>query len=143
MTKLNFAIFGAVMAISLAGQAFAETTIPWTKEGCESVKGKWITAKNGTNFCKSSQYMTWFNALIWCKSIGRNLVDFYHLCPGVPAENNTHYGTCTNVYQLGYNQLAWTNMPYGTDKVFITHLTNADVSAVSRVRTGDTYAVCE
>ena len=44
MKKLNFVIFGALLAISLATRAFAETTIPWTKEGCESVKGTWVTA---------------------------------------------------------------------------------------------------
>ena len=44
MKKLNFMIFGALMLTCLTTRALAETTIPWTKEGCESVKGKWITA---------------------------------------------------------------------------------------------------
>ena len=105
MKKLNFAIFGALLAISLAGQAFAETTIPWTKEGCESVKGTWITAHSATdagcdatlchglNFCRAPQTMNYWSALIWCKSIGHKLPDIETLCP-----NGLNSGrTCANL----------------------------------------------
>ena len=35
-------VFFLSLVISTSAQAV--TTIPWTKEGCESVKGEWITA---------------------------------------------------------------------------------------------------
>ena len=106
MKKLNFAIFGTLMLTCLATQALAETTIPWTKEGCESVKGTWITAHsatdegcsvtscNGMNFCKAPITMNWFNALIWCQSIGHKLATFSNLCPRVTGPNTS---TCTNI----------------------------------------------
>ena len=106
MKKLNFVIFGALLAISLATRAFAETTIPWTKEGCESVKGTWITAHsptddgcdaahcNGRNFCRSNVKMNWWSALIWCKSIGRELTDIETACPNGLASSRT----CANLY---------------------------------------------
>ena len=61
------------MTLILAHSALAETTIPWTKEGCESVKGTWIAAHlpdddgcdtahcNGMNFCTSNHgNMNWW-----------------------------------------------------------------------------------
>jgi len=105
MKKLNFIVFGAFLAISLATQAFAETTIPWTKEGCESVKGVWITAHaatddgcdaahcNGKNFCRAPKTMNYWSALIWCKSIGHNLPDIETLCPN----GLNSGGTCANL----------------------------------------------
>ena len=105
MKKLNFVIFGTLLAISLATQAFAETTIPWTKEGCESVKGTWITAHsatdagcdsahcNGLNFCQSNVSMNWWSAFVWCKSIGHELVDLETACPKGMASG----GSCANL----------------------------------------------
>ena len=93
MKKLNFAILGTCLLTALTTRALAETTIPWTKEGCESVKGTWITAHspdesgcnanhcNGRNFCRSNVMMNWWSALIWCKSIGRELTDIETACP--------------------------------------------------------------
>ena len=116
MKKLNFAILGALLAINLTTQAFAETTIPWTKEGCESVKGTWITAHspdesgcdaahcNGLNFCKSPQGMNWFSALIWCKSIGRKLAEVETACPNGLASG----GACANLKDMYW---CWLNMP--------------------------------
>ena len=104
MKKLNFAIFGALMLTCLTTQTFAETTIPWTKEGCESVKGTWITAHspdesgcdanhcNGRNFCRSNVKMNWWSALIWCKSIGRELASIEDACP-----NSISTLTCANL----------------------------------------------
>ena len=122
MKKLNFVIFGTLLAISLATQAFAETTIPWTKEGCESVKGIWVTAHsatddgcdaahcNGLNFCRRKVNMNWFSALIWCKSIGHKLTDIETACPNGLASSET----CANLepyiprdYRFGF----WTSIP--------------------------------
>ena len=116
MKKLNFMIFGALMLTCLTTRALAETTIPWTKEGCESVKGKWITAHspdesgcdanhcNGRNFCRSNVMMNWWTAFIWCKSIGRELTDPETACPnGISASY-----TCPNL--KGNNGECWTNL---------------------------------
>ena len=117
MKKLNFAIFGALMLTCLVTRAFAETIIPWTKEGCESVKGTWITAHsptddgcdtnhcNGLNFCKSNVDMNWWSALIWCKSIGRELTDLETACPNGLSSGNT----CANLTSI--SGWFWTSTP--------------------------------
>ncbi|MBP5344197.1 MAG: hypothetical protein J6Y85_03905 [Alphaproteobacteria bacterium] len=93
------------LSLTFATAAHAETTIPWTKEGCESVQGTWITAHsstdsgcdaahcNGKNFCRSNVKMNWFSALIWCHSIGRELTDLETACPNGLASGNT----CANL----------------------------------------------
>ena len=101
--KSSFLIF--FLSLILSHSAMAVTNIPWTKEGCESVKGKWVTAHsatdsgcdaapcNGRNFCRSSMTMNWWSALIWCKSIGRELTDIETACP-----NGLNSGrTCANL----------------------------------------------
>ena len=111
MKKLNFAIFGALLAISLVTRALAETTIPWTKEGCESVKGTWVTANaanadgcdaahcNGKNFCVLRQTLNWWSALIWCQSIGHKLAELEEACPNGLASS----GTCANLNNRSHN----------------------------------------
>ena len=84
----------------------ADINIPWTKEGCESVKGTWVTAHsatdegcdaahcNGMNFCRSqNNQLNWWSALIWCKSIGRELADMESMCPNGLSSGNT----CANL----------------------------------------------
>ena len=156
MKKLNFAIFGAVMAISLATQAFAETTIPWTKEGCESVKGTWITAHspdddgcdaahcNGRNFCRSTMAMNWWSAAIWCKSIGHKLVSFTNLCPGITPNSGA---PCANIRNVNSRVWFWTDMVWNT-KQSLGVDSSGSVNADSRSGNGWGYqwlntAMCE
>ena len=122
MKTLNFAIFGALLAISLTTQALAETTIPWTKAGCESVKGTWVTAHkstdsgcdaahcNGKNFCRSPQMMNFWSAVIWCKSIGRTLAGVEDACPNGLSSGNT----CANLASVN-GVRPWTSDPSPTD----------------------------
>ena len=117
MKKLNFVIFGAFLLTAVATQALADTTIPWTKEGCESVKGTWITAHppdddgcdaahcNGRNFCMGPQNVHWWGALLWCKSIGRELTDLETACPNGLASSYT----CANL--TGKIRDCWTTTP--------------------------------
>ena len=112
------ASFGVLfLSLILSHTVLAGTNIPWTKEGCESVKGIWVTAHaatdsgcdalhcNGKNFCRSQQMTNWFSALIWCKSIGRELTDLETVCPrGVSTM------TCDNM--AGKNVDGWTTTPY-------------------------------
>ena len=127
MKKLNFAIFGALMLTCLTTRALADTTIPWTKEGCESVKGTWITAHsptddgcdaahcNGLNFCRSNVDMNWWSAFIWCQSIGHKLVTLANLCPGIPSGPNSAQKACLNAYGVDNAQYRWTSMPWSTN----------------------------
>ena len=139
------------MTLILAHSALAEITIPWTKEGCESVKGTWITAHsptdegcdaahcNGKTFCRSNVAMTWFNALIWCQSIGHKLVSFEHLCPGI-----TITGPCTNIKNLGGDRYAWTNMIYSTNQAVYVYFPKGTAGFGGRSTDYNaTYAVCE
>jgi len=83
-----------VLSLAVSTAALADMNIPWTKEGCESVKGAWLTAHsasdsgcdaahcNAKNFCGSAVKVNWFSALIWCKSIGHKLASFDSMCPG-------------------------------------------------------------
>ena len=89
--KRNFVLL--IISLIIAHSAAAEMTIPWTKEGCESVDGNWITAHspndegcdsnhcNGKNFCMSKPTMNWWSALVWCNWIGRELADVETACP--------------------------------------------------------------
>ena len=125
MKKLNFAIFGALMLTCLATQAFAETTIPWTKAGCESVKGTWITAHspdddgcdaahcNGMNFCRGPTRVNWWSALIWCKSIGRELASIEDACPNGLSSGNT----CVNIG----SSWIWTSTPSGNKAAYVPY----------------------
>ena len=138
MKKLNFAIFGALLAISLTTQALAETTIPWTKEGCESVKGIWTTANkatdtdkgcdanhcNGLNFCQSPVRLNWWSALIWCKSIGHKLVELETACPnGLSASFS-----CANLKgRLMDSGSSATQMPGGISNSYLV-LNNGTIS---------------
>jgi len=105
MKKLLGALF---LNLVVSTSVFADTAIPWTKEGCESVKGTWITAHaatdsgcdanhcNGHNFCRSQVGMNWFSALIWCKAIGRQLANVETACPRGLASG----GSCANLYSV-------------------------------------------
>jgi len=146
MKKLNFAILGAFWAVSLATQAVADTTIPWTKEGCESVKGIWVTAHsatesgcdaahcNGKNFCRSAIEMTWFSALIWCQSIGHKLASFNSLCPGLPTGPNNTSGACANVKGIDSNYWQWTNFPWETDSALVVNFGSGGITSHKRNR---------
>ena len=153
MYKLNFVIFGALMLTCLTTQAFAETTIPWTKEGCESVKGTWITALaatdsgcdanhcNGMNFCAGPVGMNWFSAYIWCQSIGHKFASYNHLCPGAP----TGQGPCVNIPSM--SKAFWTDIPSGTTDALI-YYPNGNFYAIKRNATAhpsgiQAVAMCE
>ena len=111
------------LSLVISTSAQAVTTIPWTKEGCESVKGAWITAHSasddgcdathctGQNFCKSNAKMNWFSAMIWCKSIGRELADIETACP-LGLSSGT---TCANLkgYCGANSDACWTSSPCG------------------------------
>ena len=116
-----------VLSLFFTQAALAETTIPWTKEGCESVKGKWITAHastedgcdaahcNGRNFCQSPQTMNWWSALIWCKSIGRELATTEDACPNGLSSGNT----CANL--KGKAGWVWLGTPLGGSTAYDLH----------------------
>ena len=126
MKNFKYVLFGLVLMV--AGQVYAETTIPWTKEGCESVKGTWITAHsatdegcdaahcNGKNFCRSAQQMNWWSALIWCKALGRELTDLETACPNGLSSGNV----CPNLD--GFRKvLMWTSTPGASNKSYMIH----------------------
>ena len=152
MKKLNFAIFGALMLTCLTTRALAETTIPWTKAGCESVKGTWITAHlpdddgcdtahcNGMNFCKSAQNMNWFSALIWCQSIGHKLVEFSSACPGsIP---DVRASTCANLKGKS-SGWGYTSLPRGDDKLFAITFSTGGFDYNGLRTHANAYAICE
>ncbi|MBP5344277.1 MAG: hypothetical protein J6Y85_04320 [Alphaproteobacteria bacterium] len=153
-------IFVLAFSLTFATAAHAETTIDWTQAGCESVGGTWITAHsatdegcdaahcNGMHFCRSPNYMNWFSALTWCKGIGRNLVDFYHICPGVSPETHTNAGACANAYGIDTQQV-WTTLPSSGTEVFHVQLQAGTLNG-NAVRTSSasgkgsrTFALCE
>ncbi|MBP5343954.1 MAG: hypothetical protein J6Y85_02645 [Alphaproteobacteria bacterium] len=146
-------IFVLALSLTFATAAHAETTIEWTKAGCESVGGTWITAHsptdsgcdaahcNGLNFCQSPQKMNWFSALIWCKSIGHKLVSFEHLCPGIPTAANDN-GPCTNIKSRGVSW-GWTNLPSGSQNAFTVELVNGHSHNNAARSSASTWAVCE
>ena len=156
MKKLNFIVLGTLLAISLATQALADTTIPWTKEGCESVKGTWITAHspdesgcevidadtstpmcNGKNFCRSPNGMNFWSAVIWCKSIGRTLAPLSSACPKIYPN-----GTCANlkgkISSGNWNWNSWLNTPYSSNRAYV--LVSNTSTLDSKARTYNTEA---
>ena len=152
MKKLNFAIFGALMLTCLTTRALAETTIPWTKEGCESVKGTWVTAHsptddgcdaahcNGMNFCKSSAPTNLWSALVWCKSIGHKLADFTSLCPGLPP---TESSQCQNMRGITGDSWAWTTMPGGTYRLIVNTSSGRILGRVHPGNLDSQFPMCE
>jgi len=102
MKKVIGALF---FSLVISHSALAVTNIPWTKAGCESVQGTWITAHsptdegcdaahcNGKNFCRAPKPMNYWSALIWCQSIGHKLPDIETLCPSGLASGST----CANL----------------------------------------------
>ena len=147
------------VSLILSHSAMAVTTIPWTKEGCESVKGTWISAKsatdagcdaahcNGLNFCRSNVGLHWFSALVWCQSIGHQLVRFDHLCPGIPTNLNSTNGACANISGKS-SGLAWTSMPWGNNKAIAVNLSSGTIHSSSAGNGGERHnsydlAICE
>ena len=113
------------LSMILSHTAMAVTTIPWTKEGCESVKGTWITAKsatdagcdtahcNGKNFCRGRVRMNWWSALIWCQSIGHRMPDLETACPNALSSG----AYCANLYGPN-NEDVWTSTPIDANYVY-------------------------
>ena len=152
MKKLNFVIFGALMLTCLVTRAFAETTIPWTKAGCESVKGTWITAHsatddgcdaahcNGLNFCTlnvNNNGLNWWSALIWCKSIGRELASIEDACPNGLAGS----GICAN---LPKGTTFWTTTSKSNTEQYVFDW-QGSIKTFSRSRAGrgTPYPLCK
>ena len=137
------------LSLILAHSAIADTNIPWTKEGCESVKGTWITAHsptdsgcdaahcNGMNFCVSNVIMrSWFSALIWCKSIGREMADIETACPnGLSASR-----TCANLNGK-YSKCAWTSTPVPSGYDYNCNNNNCSFKACGNSIEGSGYSV--
>ena len=135
------------LSLTFATAAHAETTIPWTKEGCESVQGTWITAHsstdsgcdaahcNGKNFCRSNVKMNWFSALIWCHSIGRELTDLETACPNGLASGNT----CANLKDKVPNN-QFTATPSGNKMYAIGY---SGSRMVDHQKTDINYALCK
>ena len=135
-------IFLLALGLTFATAAHAETTIEWTEAGCQSVGGTWITAHNATdegcdaahcnslNFCRSDQKMNFFSALIWCKSIGRNLVSFANLCPGIPSGWNSATGACANAKGID-STTVWTTLPVDASHSYYVILSSGAVGSPS------------
>lgn len=145
-----------ILCFLFAQKALAETTIPWTKEGCESVKGTWVTAHsatdegcdaahcNGVSFCQSPNTVTWWSAFTWCKGIGKKLVDLETACPNGLASSNT----CANLQNI-LPRRAWTNVPSGTRNAYgiASSKYNPDGGRTApaiweRYKLNDVYALC-
>ncbi|MBP5344232.1 MAG: hypothetical protein J6Y85_04080, partial [Alphaproteobacteria bacterium] len=131
-------IFVLALSFTLATVAHAETTIEWTEAGCQSVGGTWITAHNasdsgcdaahcnGRNFCRSPNPMNWFSALIWCKSIGRTLADFNHVCPGTPFVDKQ---ICANMKGLSSSAIkVTTSMPMDNNRGHYIYLPDGKIT---------------
>ena len=116
-------IFGTlVLSLLVSTSALADTNIPWTKEGCESVKGVWVTANsatdegcdaahcNGMNFCRNTFDQNWWSALLWCKAIGRELTDVETACPNGIASSKS----CANL-KGKVASAYWTSTPSPTN----------------------------
>jgi len=121
MRKLLGVLF---LSLAVSHSVLADTNIPWTKEGCESVKGTWITAHspsdpgcdanhcNGLNFCRGPKGINWWSALIWCKSIGHRLADIETMCP-----NGLSSGmSCANLN--GITTYVWSSTPSTAEKSY-------------------------
>jgi len=143
------------LSVILAKSAFAVTTIPWTKEGCESVKGEWITAHsptdegcdaahcNGLNFCRSVNVaMNWWSAVIWCRSLGRELVDLETACPKGLASS----GTCANlkgrVSAGGQNWYTWTSTPFSATHSYMIS-SGTSIGNLTRDKRSEVKAMCK
>ena len=122
--KRNLILLG--LGIFWVQTTLAETTIPWTKAGCESVKGVWVMAHsatdegcdanhcNGKTFCGSpgTPGVNWFSAVIWCQSIGRELTSLEDTCPNSFASG----GGCPNLPRgPGY----WTSTRSASGKPYV------------------------
>jgi hypothetical protein len=137
-----------LILIIISNSALAETTIPWTKEGCESVKGKWITAHsatdegcdaahcNGKNFCEGPTLLrSWFSALIWCQSIGRELADLETACPNGLASSRT----CANLAGKLKN-CAWTSSPVPSGYHYSCNSNNCSFKVCGNSIEGSNYS---
>jgi len=147
MKKFLGALF---LSVTLAKSAFAVTTIPWTKAGCESVNGTWVTAYNqsdtgcdanhcnGMNFCRSNVRLNWWSALIWCKSIGRQLADLETACPHAISSGTI----CKNLYgRVGVD--FWMSTPASSTTAYIAGMSGRDPKPWGRENSGNTgVALC-
>ncbi|MBP5344500.1 MAG: hypothetical protein J6Y85_05465 [Alphaproteobacteria bacterium] len=137
----------------LSSTVMADITIPWTKTGCESVKGKWITAHattdtgcdanhcNGKNFCSSGVPMNWWSSLIFCQSIGHKMVSWDNLCPGTIYKVGAN---CANIKGVDGNGAAWTDIPVTNSTVQCALLKTGEIRECNRTNpSGGGYALCE
>jgi len=149
------ASFGVLfLSLVLSHTVIAGTNIPWTKEGCESVKGTWVTAHsptddgcdaahcNGLHFCRSNVSMNWWSAMIWCKSIGHKLVDLETACPGGLVQDRTCANLCHKI-----SGWSWTNqeaeVPGSTRALFNDACAIANRNITGNGPLGLKVAICE
>ena len=138
------------LSLILSYSALADTTIPWTKEGCESAKGIWITAHtatdegcdvnhcNGLNFCKSNtNALDWWNALIWCQAIGHKLADAESACPNAISGNSN----CPNLGIPRVSYEFWTSTIASNPQNSYLFTSSAQKPTSYR-STYKTYALC-
>ena len=59
--------------------------------------GTIITAKNGDEYCKSNNEMTWYAAKTWCTARGRTMPDFEKMC----GHSYSSDSTCQNLNGVG------------------------------------------
>ena len=146
------------LGLILSCSAMADTTIPWTKEGCESVKGTWITAHsatdsgcdaahcNGKSFCISGIRMNWWSGLIWCQSIGHQLTSFANLCPNTPVDGSMVCANIKGLYTTDSKRYGLTTMPLASGNTPFVQFTSGTVANKNRNYASNAYspyAICE
>ena len=141
------------LSLTLSHAALATTNIPWTKEGCESVQGTWVTAHsatdsgcdaahcNGKNFCRSNIAMNWWSALIWCKSIGRELTDLETACPNGFASSKTCANLSGTISYSSFNWYSWTTMPASQTQIYVNHFN--EIRPVAPSNNYEAKALCK
>ena len=105
--------------------------------------GSIITAKDGTEFCKSDKTMNWWTAFAWCESQNRKLADFIKMCGNVSQGPSDTEGDCPNLQGVGEGRV-WSSVAYGPASALNVSLSSGAIGGeVSRKYGNGIFALCE
>lgn len=116
MHKILLLTCGILMSASVAMAA-----------DCANGAGTIITGQNGTTYCRSKNYMNWWTAINWCKTIGMQPITYPADCTCTGPYCPTEMTGCPN-FNLNSGGAVWTGTPSKGNGAYTINIANGLVS---------------
>ena len=114
-------------------------------ETCADGAGEVITgAITGHKYCKSNNYMNWWNAYAWCEGLRMKMIDF-DVCECSKTIANCANNKCAEFSGVGRHNHGWMISTSSANKNYRVRLDDGYISSIERTAydQGNLFALCK